>query len=113
MHRILSGLGMVGSSSTSASLRSERWPFAAVASSGRALAAMTSRKLGHRPPTLRDRSTMPPSTTAPNFCASAWRKLTKRMEETLGGADQLCEPLRQADALDRRWPASEPGGLLL
>src|SRR3954466_15529317 len=75
MQRILSGLGIVGSSSTSASAKSGLLVLATVASDGSALAAIASRRLGQRAL----KSTTPPSTTAPNFDASAWRKLTSRM----------------------------------
>src|SRR5215831_13779337 len=82
MHRILSGAGIVGSSSTSASLTSACWPLAAAASWPSALSAMTSRRLDQRWAVRFDRSTMPPSTTAPNLAAPAWRKLTNRMGVT-------------------------------
>src|SRR6266545_6852744 len=79
MQRILSGLGMAGLSSTSSNDRSAFAPFAAAASAGSALAAMASRRLGQRDDVRPDKSTMPPSTTAPILAASAWRKLTNRM----------------------------------
>src|ERR1700759_1769515 len=75
MQRILSGLGVAGSSPTSASAMSALAVFTVVASVGSALAAIASRRLGQRAL----KSTMPPSTIAPNFDASAWRKLTNRM----------------------------------
>ena len=78
MQRILSGLGIAGSSSTASSGMSGLAVFTLAASEGSALAAMASRRLGQRAL----KSTIPPSTSAPNFDASAWRKLTNRMHGT-------------------------------
>src|SRR5215208_4261864 len=83
MQRILSGLGMAGLRSTSSNERSALAPLAAAASAGSAFAAMASRRLGQRDEVRPDRSTMPPSTTAPILAASAWRKLTNRMGGTM------------------------------
>src|SRR5215208_3191309 len=89
MQRILSGLGMAGLSSTSSNERSALAPLAAAASAGSALAAMASRRLGQRDEVRPDRSTIPPSTTAPILAASAWRKLTKRMGGTMSVAGKI------------------------
>src|SRR5689334_23263407 len=92
MQRILSGLGMTGDSSTSSNDRSALAPLAAAASAGSALAAMASRRLGQRNEVRPDRSTMPPSTTAPILGASAWRKLTNRMAGTMSVAGKVVIP---------------------
>src|ERR1044071_9417118 len=102
MHRILSGLGMAGESSTSSKERSALAPLAAAASAGSAFAGMASRRLGQRDEVRPARSTMPPSTTAPILAASAWRKLTNRMGWTLGRSDELCEAFGETDAVDGR-----------
>src|SRR4029450_1256605 len=117
MQRILSGLGMAGLSSTSSNDRSAFAPLAAGAGAGHALAAVGARRLGQRDDVRPDRSTMPPSTTAPILAASAWRKLTNRMGWTLGRSDELCEAFGETNAVDgrgqREWGALCLRGLLL
>src|SRR6185369_11391814 len=83
---------------------------AAAASSASALPAMAARRLGQCPAVRSDRSTMPPSTAAPNLCAPAWRKLTNRMAARLGLSEQLCEALGEPDTLDRRGPGERAAG---
>src|SRR5688572_15047927 len=110
MQRILSGLGMAGASSTSSNERSAVAPLAAAASAGSALAAMASRRLGQRDEVRPDRSTIPPSTTAPILAASAWRKLTNRMGWTL--ADQRGRTTHQPHPEERTQCASRRVGNL-